>query len=79
MQWAGVSRSLERLALAMAGDPAIARRRWNEGGGLRLTGRADGPGLMGPARIALAFDDWASQAIEFTEQRAACLSCGATP
>lgn len=66
VQWAGASRSAERLAAAMAGDSAHARQRWARSGGMHLTGRADGPPLAGPARVAVAFDEWAAQVAELT-------------
>ena len=66
VQWAGACESAERLTAAMAGDHELALRRWAESGGQRLTGHAGGPALAGPARVALAFDEWARQVCELS-------------
>ena len=66
VQWSGASESAERLTAAMAGDHERAVHRWAESGGLKLTGRTAGPALDGPARVALAFDDWARQVCELS-------------
>ena len=52
----------QRLASLQTADPVRARRRWSACGGEQLTGAADGPGDISPARVALAFDDWAAHA-----------------
>jgi crotonobetainyl-CoA:carnitine CoA-transferase CaiB-like acyl-CoA transferase len=44
------------IAAAMAGDGEDAARRWAASGAMALTGPADGPPDVGPARVALAMD-----------------------
>jgi len=61
VQWAGAAQSAERLLEAMGGDATLARRRWAASGAMALTGRPDAAPLAGPARVALAFDQWAEQ------------------
>jgi crotonobetainyl-CoA:carnitine CoA-transferase CaiB-like acyl-CoA transferase len=49
--------ALQRLiADAMAGDGDLAARRWAASGAMALTGPADQPPDIGPARVALAMD-----------------------
>jgi hypothetical protein len=48
----------------MAGDGDHAVRRWAQSGAMQLTGREDGPPCAQPARVALAFDEWAAQVAE---------------
>jgi crotonobetainyl-CoA:carnitine CoA-transferase CaiB-like acyl-CoA transferase len=53
----GDPRALDELmAQAMAGDADVAARRWAASGAMALTGPADGPADVGPARVALAMD-----------------------
>lgn len=44
------------LATAMGGDAGEAADRWAASGAMFLTGHADGPALVAPARVALALD-----------------------
>ena len=66
VEWPGAREAADRLRAAMAGDADKAVRRWADSGGLHLTGRADGPRAVQPARVALAFDEWAAQVAERT-------------
>ena len=50
------------IAAAMAGDGELAARRWAASGAMALTGPADGPADVGPARVALAMDALAADA-----------------
>lgn len=45
----------------MAGDPVLALGRWAASGAMALTGRPDGAPHAGPARVALALDQWADE------------------
>lgn len=54
-------RGLQRLiAETMAGDGEVAARRWAASGAMALTGTADGPADIRPARVALAMDGLAA-------------------
>ncbi len=66
VEWPGAREATGRLVAAMAGDGDLAVRRWAQSGAMQLTGAEDGPPCAQPARVALAFDDWAAQVAEWS-------------
>jgi hypothetical protein len=70
VEWPVARQAVDRLGAAMAGvgDGDRAARRWAQCGAMQLTGRPDEPPSVAPARVALAFDEWAAQVAGYTRR-----------